>query len=224
MRDSEYKVKKSEVLRYLGHRGQEIGPELDEQIDRISQMCLADAEPRYYFEVFPVEPGPEINGVRLLGEDIKKHLAGASYCAVMAATLGFGVERAMLRLGRGSTVSEVIYNAACTALVEAVADECEAKIRAYAADRGLVTSYRYSPGYGDFPLDQQTQVLGLISAGTRLGITLTDSMLMLPRKSVSALIGLYPEELGVRRGGTSCDRCENREFCEFRKEGYGCGG
>ena len=135
-----------------------------------------------------------------------------------------GNKREMMRLGRRSTLSEMICNAACTALIESVSDACEGLIRDYARGHGLVTGYRYSPGYGDFPLTQQPEVLGLISADTRLGITLTDSMLMLPKKSVSALVGLYPESLGVKRGGTSCERCENREFCEFRKEGYGCGG
>ncbi len=223
MRDFEYSVDKGEVLRYLGHRGQALEPELEAKIDEFSQKCLENAKPRYCFEVFKVEPGPAIGGVSLRGEDIKKHLEGAEYCAVMAATLGIEVERAMLRLGQRSAVAELIYNSACTALIEAVADRCEGEIRAYAKERGLVTSYRYGPGYGDFPLEQQRDVLGLIEAQTRLGITLTDSMLMLPRKSVSALIGLYPESLGVKRGGTSCERCENREFCEFRKEGYGCG-
>lgn len=224
MRDFEYAIDRAELLRYLGYRGQEISPELDSLIDGISEKCLESAEARYCFEVFPVEPGPVIQGVRLLGEDIKRHLEGAKFCAVMAATLGFSVERAMMRLGQRSTAAEVIFNAACTALIEAVSDRCEGEIRRYAGERGLVTSFRYSPGYGDFPLTQQPDILGLIGADTRLGITLTNSMLMLPKKSVSALIGLYPESSGVKRGGTSCERCENREFCEFRKEGYGCGG
>ena len=142
----------------------------------------------------------------------------------MAATLGFEVERAMMRLSQRSATAEVIFNAACTALIEAVSDRCEGEIVALARARGLVTSYRYSPGYGDFPLEQQPEVLGVLDAGTRLGITLTDSMLMLPKKSVSALIGLYPEGAGVRRGGSSCETCENRENCEFRKEGCGCNG
>ncbi len=224
MPDSELTVERSEVLRYLGYRGQALTPELEAQIDDISRLCLEAAQPRSCFEVFPVEPGPALNGVRLFGEDIRKHLTGATHCAVMAATLGFEVERVMLRLGKRSTVSEMIFNAACTALIEAAADECDGRIRDYARARGLVTGYRYSPGYGDFPLEQQRAVLGLIAADTRLGITLTDSLLMLPKKSVSALVGLYPEELGVKRGGSSCERCENRDSCAFRKEGYGCGG
>lgn len=229
MPGSEYGIDRGEVLRYLGHRGQEMEPELDRLIDEMREKCLESANPRYYWKVFDIissdgQPALAGTGVILKGGDIKKHLSGATKCAVMAATLGFEVERAMLRLGRRSPTAEVIYNAACTALIESVADVCQREVEAYARAHELVTSYRYSPGYGDFPLSQQPEVLGVIEAGTRLGIALTDSMLMLPKKSVSALMGLYPEDLGVRRGGTSCERCENREFCEYRKEGYGCGG
>lgn len=230
MPDSEVSIEKSEVLRYLGHRGQEISPELDRLIDEMSKRCLEIAKPRYFWRAFELtedENGqPELagTGVVFLGRDIKKHLAGAVACVVMAATLGFEVEREMMRLSRRSAAGEVIFNAACTALVESVADRCQREAEEYARSRGLVTSYRYSPGYGDFPIEQQPEVLGVIEAGTRLGITLTDSMLMLPKKSVSALMGLYPEDAGVKRGGTSCERCENRDNCEFRKEGFGCGG
>lgn len=227
MPDSEYALDRGEILRYLGYRGQEIGPELDREIRRMGEECLRCAKPRYLYRVFPVElrgDAPVIGGVELLGEDIARHLRGAVSCAVMAATLGHEPERAMLRLGQRSTVSQVVFNAACTALIESVSDACEGEITRYAGERGLLTSYRYSPGYGDFPLTQQRQILGLLEAETRLGITLTDSMLMLPRKSVSALIGLYPQGSGVRRGGTTCQTCENYENCEFRKEGCGCGG
>ncbi len=229
MPGSEYSIDKGEVLRYLGHRGQALTPELSGLIDEISARCLESARPRYCFQIFPLDmssgaPALAGTGVTLRGEDIKKHLAGAELAAVMAATLGFEVERAMMRLSQRSATAEVIFNAACTALIEAVSDRCEGEIVELARQRGLVTSYRYSPGYGDFPLEQQPDVLGVIDAGTRLGITLTDSMLMLPKKSVSAIIGLYPEGAGVRRGGSSCETCENRENCEFRKEGFGCNG
>ncbi len=226
---SELAVERSEVLRYLGYRGQELDGELDERIRIITEKCVTELEPRYVWEVFDLretQNGPVLCGPELApeGEDIKRHLHGAVKCAVMAATLGFEAERALMRLGQRSTTDETIYNAACTALIESAGDECEREIIGFARSMGLQTSYRYSPGYGDFPLECQRQVLDAVDAGGRLGITLTDSFLMLPRKSVSALIGLYPEAAGVRRGGTTCETCENYVNCEFRKEGFGCGG
>ena len=226
---SEFSIERSEVLRYLGYRGQELGPELERLLDEMCQRCRENARPRYVWRFFSLtdESGqPELDGtgIVLRGRDIKKHLHRGTACAVMAATLGLEPEREMLRIGRRSTTGEIVFNAACTALIESVADVCEGEIRAWARERGLATGYRYSPGYGDFPLEQQTEILGAVEAGTRLGITLTDSLLMVPKKSVSALIGLYPAGEGIRRGGSTCETCENYEHCEFRKEGFGCGG
>ncbi len=231
MPGSEYLIDKKEVLRYLGHRGQEISPELDALIDADIRRCLETAKPRYIWRAFALtESGgqPELagTGVAFRGEDVKKNLMGAVGCVVMAATLGFEAERELMRVGRRSATEEVVFNAACTALIESVADRCEREAAEFARSKGLAAGFRYSPGYGDFPLEQQPEILGVVDAGIRLGITLTDSMLMLPKKSVSALIGLYPEDRGVRRGGagTNCERCENREFCAYRKGDCGCGG
>ncbi len=230
MPDSDFSIEKSEVLRYLGYRGQELGPELERLMEEMCQRCLESARPRYYWRSFALAADgngqPELagTGVVLRGGDIRKHLDRGAACAVMAATLGLEPEREMLRIGRRSTTGEIVFNAACTALIESVADACEREIQAYARGKGLAAGYRYSPGYGDFPLEQQGAVLGVIEAGTRLGITLTDSMLMVPKKSVSALIGLYPAGAGIRRGGSTCETCENYNNCKFRKEGYGCGG
>ena len=228
MPDLGYRIDRSEVLRYLGHRGQEIDRELDALIDRVCEECLNSAEPRYFWQVFELEerdgqPALAGTGAVFQGKDIKKHLNGAKYCAVMAATLGFEVERAMMRLSRRSTTGEIVFNAACTALIEAVSDRCESEILDWGRARSLTGVFRYSPGYGDFPLEQQPEVLNVISADVRLGITLTDSMLMLPKKSVSALIGLFPEGVREARHGTSCDTCENRENCEYRRGGTSCG-
>ncbi len=217
----EYLIDRSEVLRYLGYRGQELTPEMDELIGVLSAQCVKDAEPEYHYKIFPLthEGRPMLAGcgLRLLGEDIRGHLSGAKSCAVMAATLGLGVERTLARLGLRSTTEQLIYNSACTALIEAVADRCEEDIRADAASRGLHTNYRYSPGYGDFPLHQQREILDAIDAQRYLGLTLTDGYMMLPRKSVSAVIGLFEEE---RAAAPSCDACAGRATCPYRKINY----
>ena len=49
---------------------------------------------------------------------------------------------------------------------------------------------RYSPGYGDFPLEAQRELLALIDAPRKVGVWLTDSLLMVPSKSGSAMIGV----------------------------------
>ncbi|MGM9521415.1 MAG: vitamin B12 dependent-methionine synthase activation domain-containing protein [Oscillospiraceae bacterium] len=227
MRDTDYVIERSEVLRYLAYSGQKIEPELDKRIDEMMKSCLRHSDPKYCYEVFDIEEtaeGIELIGcgVTFKGEDIRRHLHGAVSCAVMAVTIGLAAEREIFRLECQSVSDALIFNAACTAMVEVAADRCDDEIKALAASKGLYTNFRYSPGYGDFPLTQQPEVLGLINAGTRLGITLTDSLMMLPRKSVSAVKGMFTRsEQAVI--SASCESCYSFDTCEFRKRGDICG-
>ena len=85
---------------------------------------------------------------------------------------------------------------------------------------------RFSPGYGDFPLEYQRELLGVLDAAKRIGLTLTDSLLMAPSKSVTAVIGVYEaadmpggcgrgEDL-TGRGAHGCAGC-GKEDCAYRR-------
>ena len=227
MRDTDLTIDKDEVLRYLGHTGQELDGQLQLRIDELCGKCLELARPDWCYGFFAVReigrgvllPGP---GITLRGMDIRRHLEGSGHCAVMAATIGIGVEQEFLRLECTSVSDALIFNAACTALVEAVCDRCEEEIRAVARGRGRTCGGRYSPGYGDLPIEQQPELLGLINAGRRLGITLNDSFMMIPRKSVTAILGIFPPG----KTANSMDRCSGcrcYDNCLLRKEGKNCG-
>ena len=96
------------------------------------------------------------------------------------------------RVSVRSGADALIVQAIGAAAIEKVMDGIEDAIRAeLAPGESLVT--RYSPGYADFPLAEQRTLLGLIDAPRRVGVTLTDSLLMAPSKSVSAVIGVRKE-------------------------------
>ena len=91
-----------------------------------------------------------------------------------------------------------ILQAAGAAAVEAVCDRIEEEINHTAAKDGLKARHRFSPGYGDFALSHQSEVLSMVNATKLTGITLTDGYLMVPSKSVTAVIGLYHEDTAGR--------------------------
>ena len=160
MQNESYGIDKKEVLRYLGYRGQAIGAELEEKTEIMIKRCLSAASPAYGYRIFDIEQTTD--GVRLkdtdtvfTGENIKRLLTGAPKCALLAATLGADVERELGVLQYTDMTSAVIFNAACTALTEEVADRCCRKIAAKALEGGYVPGTRYSRGYGDFPLSHQ---------------------------------------------------------------------
>ena len=118
-------------------------------------------------------------------------------------------------------MGQVILDAAGSALVEQAADAAEASVVAAASERGLFCGTRFSPGYGDLPLETQTTLLAALDAQRSLGITLSPDLLMAPTKSVTAVIGLF----GDPRDGAhqSCGSCSCRDACPLRRSGRTCG-
>lgn len=138
----------------------------------------------------------------------------------MACTLGLRSERALHRMIAIDAVDALIYGSACTDLVERAADVLETRIVSEAGRRGLYANYRYSPGYGDFDLAIQGPFIKTLDAGRQLGITVTDDNLLIPAKSITAVVGLYPHLPDQAKIG--CDWCDCRDSCAIHAHGDTC--
>ncbi len=203
-----------QILYYLGHRGQELTDELAARVDEMERRCEEVARPASVCRTFPAHE------LELPGHDIARHLSGALEVVLFAVTLGHGVDRELRRLSFVDPLGQTIFDAAGSALVERLANETEARIRAEARERGLFCSWRFSPGYGDLPLDVQPTLLSMLNAARRVGITLTPSNLMVPTKSVTALVGIHPTpQPGL---ASTCTVCELAPFCSLRARGVTC--
>ncbi len=112
----------------------------------------------------------------------------------------------------------VILDACGSAWVEAGCDEAERELKERLSPRYLTD--RFSPGYGDLPLAVQPAMLGALNAERRLGVHLTESLLMTPSKSVTAVLGVSDEPQPARVRG--CGYCAMRETCDYRKGGTTC--
>lgn len=224
---------RAEVLRYLGYAGQDMTDELSGRIDAGIARCLEVCQPAGVWADFPVEgtrtradgaPELALAGTAFApsGHDICEHLSGALSVGVLAVTLGVASERELRRLSASDPLDGVIFDAACTTLVERAADAAEAQLVAVAASRGLYTNSRYSPGYGDWGLGAQPALLSAVDAQRRLGLTLTPTLLLVPTKSVTAVVGLFKTPQPTSK--KLCGKCLCREFCTIRKDGRTCRG
>lgn len=224
-------VDKAEVLRYLGYRGQSLAPELDGLVDAAIADCLRVARPRGCVRAFDIAArGLDADGtpfialrgcaLRLEGRDICAHLADAVAVGLLAVTLGVGIDRQLRLLSSTDPTGELAFDAAATACVEQAADAAEARIVGLATGRGLYTSYRYSPGYGDMPLACQPQLLASVNAQRLLGLTLTPTNLLIPTKSVTAVVGMHPAPQPSTHDG--CATCGCRPYCTVRRTGRTC--
>lgn len=121
-----------------------------------------------------------------------KNLSGAlgdsREAFVFSVTLGMGVERMLARLSKTSVSAHYIADALSSAYAEALAERAQEILDSHAK-----TKKRFSPGYGDLPLDIQPKILSALSADKLLGITLTDTLLMKPQKSITAIVGIENE-------------------------------
>ena len=179
----------------MGYRGQQLDggflASVENAISEIRQLM----RPAAVKEIFPLtrgEGGLLLTGTELVltGRSIAKLLSDSVKCCVMAATIGIDVDRQIRRLSVSGLTDSVIFDACATAAIEAVCDAFQAEIEEAVREEGYRITSRFSPGYGDFPLDIQGKLLRVLQAEKRCGITLTSSGLMVPCKSVSAVFGL----------------------------------
>jgi cobalamin-dependent methionine synthase I len=134
----------------------------------------------------------------------------------MAVTLGPGPDLLIRRAGIEKVSRAVILQAAAAAMTETWCDQVNERIRLEAERNGLYTRPRYSPGYGDLPLTMQTDISRILNMPKEIGVSLTDSLLMTPSKSVTALIGVSQIAGDCRRSG--CAECSASSTCIYRAE------
>ena len=145
------------------------------------------------------------------GKAICNHLKNCDKVICMAVTIGESIENEITnKFHRGEYTSSILLDAAATTAVEQAADAIEKKIEQEISLRGYKMRWRFSPGYGDWSLEQQKDILTL-SGAENIGIKLSASMMMIPRKSITAIIGLFKNENKKRevRIKNFCEHCNN---------------
>lgn len=211
-----------EILRYIGYSGQKLDENLKVRIGNIIDRLNRAADPKLTAVVYTCgTDGSWPDALTFLtGEDIKRHLAGCGEILLMGATIGAGVDRAIHIEEVKDAVNALIMDSAGSTLIEAVCDSFEASLRSRAAKQSKFLTTRFSPGYGDLPLAVQNRFGELIEA-RRIGLTITPEHIMVPRKSVTAIIGIADHPLRAKK--RTCADCNMHESCRFRKRGVVCG-
>ncbi len=199
-------VRMEEAARYLGYG--ETQP--DETILALMKECeeplLAACNPVYSVGIFDMECVNESEvrlaecALTLTGKDIVNHLVGCTKVAVIAATLGAGVDALIRRLQLGNMPKALLTDAMAGAVMEQICDDIQAEIQTKMPL--FRQTWRFSPGYGDLPITIQEDLLAAVEAGKRVGLATTDSHMLTPLKSVTAIIGLQDTTKELRQIST----------------------
>lgn len=210
-----------EALRYLGAAGAD--DDLRSRMLAAAQEAESRFQPHYTYRVSTVEhraDGEWLADVQLLlpGRSARRMLAECHHAALMVCTLGLTFEQHMRAVQARDMSRAVLLDALGSVMVEAGCDQAEKEIAARFP--GAFLSDRFSPGYGDLPLDLQPAICRLTDSQRRLGVHVTPSMLMNPQKSVTAVIGIADKPQRARIRG--CAYCAMRNTCALRKGGHSC--
>lgn len=218
------KIDKKEVLRYLGYKDQEFDKNIFNLIEVCCSEVIAISKERSVYGIFDIER--KNDKISLLGStlilkniDIKNHLSNSDKCVVMAVTLGIELDSRIAYYSRFNITKGLIMDACANTAIENLCDELQTQIMEEALKDNLHITNRYSPGYGDFSIGIQNDILNVLEAYKKIGLSVTENSILLPRKSVTALIGIT--NIVTPKPDYKCIDCKN-EDCDFRREGKYC--
>lgn len=222
----EINIDENEVLRYLGYKGQKIEEELLLKIRDTIEEGKKLFAPKVIYKEYPInilENGVDVVGTTLVleGNDIKKLLIGSNRCILMAATIGNYIEKKIRLYERIDLTRGMILDSVSTTAVEELCDKVCALIEKDIIEDFEDLTFRYSPGYGDLSLNIQKNFIEVLDATRKIGVNVSEHMLLFPRKSVTAIVGIR-KKLG-KKTKKSCINCKNYENCLYRKEENSCG-
>ena len=213
-------VNLTEALRYLG--AEQADEALMASMRAVASELEQTARPKWRYRVAEVEhteTGELVAGLCLTGEMARTMLSDCDRAALLICTLGAPFETLLRRKQARSMAEAAMLDACGSAFVEVGCDEAEKEIAARFP--GMYLTDRFSPGYGDLPLEIQPEFCAALDAQRQLGVTVTESLLMVPTKTVTAVIGISDKPQMARIRG--CDFCLRRETCTLRKGGRTCG-
>lgn len=189
-------VDEKDALRYLGHRGQPLGEDLAVVFQNVAAKvnALQATGVAKQFPVARVTPeGVQLAGASLVlpGSHIARHVGTAPAVLLLAVTLGFACERLLRQTACVNAVQGLMADACASSMVENAAEVFSETLACEVATQGFTCGKRFSPGYGDFPLSVQPAFLEALGATKTLGIQVTPGDLMVPTKSITAVIPLF---------------------------------
>lgn len=211
---------KDEVLRYLGYKNQNLDKITNDLIEESMDEMRNLIKPRYIYKFFNIMRKEEkiylnSSNFNLVGKDIENHLDKSEICALMAVTLGNDVDAKLRYYEKINMTKALILDACATAAIEEICDKiCEELENILNVENKTLTS-RYSPGYGDLPINIQKRFLSMLDAEKAIGLTASSHSILIPRKSVTAIVGVVDKEDKIKK--VSCLDCSKYYTCMFRK-------
>jgi hypothetical protein len=220
VKDIEVKVDRREICQDLGYEeGRNPKSHISSLIDSQLEESAALIQPQACYTIRPIKDVAgstlSVGGLMFTSRRISPTFSGCSLVAIFVASIGDRLEKKVARLmEKGLALEAFIMESIGSVAVEKAADWLENEIRGMATAKGNKAGWRYSPGYCDWDITEQKKLFSLLD-GKSIGVHLTNTCLMIPRKSISGIIGI-----GKSCTTSSACRFCNKKNCLTRREAF----
>ncbi|WP_122642916.1 vitamin B12 dependent-methionine synthase activation domain-containing protein [Luxibacter massiliensis] len=208
-----------EAVRYLGYGKHAVDEHTLALISDSFRDLEAAAGRKSIYRIFDfTQTGDDrfyLGTLEVQSKSLGRNLKGCSKIVLFGATLGTEVDRLLKRVSLTDMARAVVLQACGAAMLEEYCDECQLAIENELAKEGLSLRPRFSPGYGDFSISCQAQIMQMLDCAKRIGLTMTDGYMMTPVKSVTAVMGVSATKEKCHIKG--CEACGKKD-CIYRRD------
>lgn len=207
-----------EAVRYLGYGKHAVDEAVLALIEDSFRELEDSAAARSVYRIFELS-AEETDELRIGCMNIKsrslgKNMKGCCEAAVLGATLGSRVDLLIKRYSVTDMAKAVVLQACAAAMLEEYLDQEQDRIAERLLCEGKYLRPRFSPGYGDFSIGHQKEILTMLDSAKKIGLSMTDSCMLTPTKSVTAVIGISRTKEPCHRKG--CEACTKTD-CIYRR-------
>ncbi|MDF9867019.1 hypothetical protein OKW22_000578 [Bacilli bacterium PM5-3] len=213
------KLDLSEIKRYLKYDSDSIDEVTNNNINKAIKLVEENASLKYTYNRYSIninENNIEVNNTILnfKSNDLARHLDNCDEVILLVATLGLPLDNLIKKLEITDLSLAYIVNAIAVEYLEKCLDKIQDELN---IEKNKTS--RFSIGYGDLKLEYQSDFIKVLDATKKIGVNVLDTNLMIPSKSVSAIIGLSNKKIGTSL--KKCDKCLDNGMCSgkcFGKE------
>lgn len=206
----------NEVMRYMGCKDTQADARILDHIKVVSAELASNINEKNTYDIFNCQISNDtvtIKDLKINSKNLACCLKNCSHAVLLAATLGTEADIILRRYKTLDMEEALIAHAVCTVMIEQYCDTIVNEIMYDQKLSHLFPTLRFSPGYGDFDIMYQKDILKILNCEKSIGLTLTTGYMMIPSKSITALIGFSGEK---QENINKCGNCTNVQ-CGFRR-------
>lgn len=206
-----------EAIRYLGYGKTTIDEKILSIIQESFQELEKISELKSIYRIFELtekEDALQIDNLQMKSQSLQKNLKWCTQVILLGATMGLAVDRRIRSYELTDMAKAVVMQACAAAMLEEYCDKVQNEIAMELSAEHLYLRPRFSPGYGDFSILHQQEILNMLDAPKRIGLTMTDAYMLAPTKSVTAIIGVSNTKEFCHQKG--CEECTKAD-CLYRR-------